>query len=233
MNLVIAEWNANGILNHINETEIFLKENYIDILLISETHLTNKSFLKINGYEVVATNHPDNKAHGGAAVLIKSNIKFEVAEPVAETNLQAAGVKVFTDRHPLYIYSIYFPPRFNVKCDEFEDFFKKLGNKFIVGGDFNAKHPWWGSRIHNPKGKELYKCVLKNHYNVLSTGTPSYWPSDPYKQPDLLDFFIYKGISPLLLDVVHSDDLSSDHSPIIVYYRTTLIGKTPINKLFT
>lgn len=35
-------------------------------------------------------------------------------------------------------------------------FFRKLGCKFIAGGDHNAKHPWWGSRLANPKGRELY-----------------------------------------------------------------------------
>lgn len=233
VNLVIAEWNANGILNHINEIGIFLQTNFIDILLISETHFTDRSFFRLNGYDIVMANHPDNKAHGGAAILIKSNIKYEEAEPIKQHFLQAAGVKIICDNMPVSIYSVYIPPRHTVKCDKFDNFFSRIGNKFIVGGDFNAKHPWWGSRLTNPKGSELYKCICNNHYDILSTGAPTYWPSDPNKLPDLLDFIIFKGIPMSSLDIVANYDLSSDHSPVIVNYSTTPIKRTKNRKLFS
>lgn len=77
LDLIIAEWNANGISNHLNEIKLFLNLYNIDIFLICETHLTSKSFLRINGYDAIIANHPDDKAHGGAAILIKQNIKYE------------------------------------------------------------------------------------------------------------------------------------------------------------
>lgn len=49
--------------------------NDIDILLLSETHLTNTRFVKFIGYNLYFTNHPDGTAHGGTGVIIKSNIK--------------------------------------------------------------------------------------------------------------------------------------------------------------
>lgn len=112
------------------------------------------------------------------------------------------------------------------------DFFSSLGPRFIVGGDFNAKHPWWGSRLTNPKGRELHKCINKKHYQTLSSGSPTYWPSDPNKIPDLLDFIVYNGISRSSLDVIDSNELSSDHTPIIInYYATPQIVSKNI-KLF-
>lgn len=190
INLRIGIWNANGLSNHKNEIEIFLKNNNIDILLISESHFTSQTYFKINRFDTIAANHPDNRAHAGAAILIKSSIKYEVLDPFEEPHLQAAGIRVKSNNYFLNIFSIYFPPRHNVKCQQYDDFFQNLGSKFIVGGDFNAKHPWWGSRLANPKGKELYKCIQKNHYSSLSTGKPTYWPNDPTKIPDLLDFVL-------------------------------------------
>lgn len=210
IDLNIAEWNANGILNHLNEVEIFLKNNFIDILLISESHLTSKSFLRLRGYDAITANQPNDRAHAGAAVLIKSTIKYEVLESVTELYMQAAGVKITCNNNSVAIYSVYFPPRYNILCEQYENFFKNLGHRFLVGGDFNAKHTWWGSRLSNPKGKELFKCISRNQYNSLSTGTPTYWPSDSSKIPDLLDFFIYKGIPETALEIVSSDDLSSN-----------------------
>lgn len=233
LDLIIAEWNANGILNHVNEIETFLKLNYIDILLISETHLTNRSYLRIRDYDVITANQPDNRSHAGSAIIIKSTIKYEVAESITETFLQAAGVQITCDNSKVSIYAVYFPPRYSVDCEQYDSFFQKLGNKFIVGGDFNAKHPWWGSRLANPKGNKLYKCICKNQYNTLSTGSPTYWPSDTAKIPDLLDFIVYKGIPRSSFDIAASYDLSSDHSPIIVNFRTNIDKRTFIPKLIT
>lgn len=233
VDLVIAEWNANGVLNHINEIEIFLKHNFIDILLVSETHVTNKSYFHLHGYDIIMANHPDGKAHGGAAVVVKSNIKYEVAEPTTEPFLQAAGIKIICDNSSVSIYSVYYPPRFSVNCDQFEQFFNGLDNKFIVGGDFNAKHPWWGSRLVNPKGNQLYKCISNKQYKTLSTGSPTYWPSDPNKIPDVLDFIVFKGIPESSLSIVANYDLSSDHSPIIINFGTLLSKRKSNTKLLS
>lgn len=38
--IIIATWNANGILQRRHELEVFLQTEKIDICLLSETHLT-------------------------------------------------------------------------------------------------------------------------------------------------------------------------------------------------
>jgi hypothetical protein len=57
--------------------------------------------------------------------------------------------------------------------------------------------------------------VQDNNYSYISSGTPTYRPTDPAKIPDLLDFFVPKGISPGYTDIVPNFDLSSDYTPII------------------
>jgi exonuclease III len=50
--LRIAQWNANGLQNHKEEIKLFLKQNFIDILLISETHFTTKNYFSIPRYKL-------------------------------------------------------------------------------------------------------------------------------------------------------------------------------------
>lgn len=64
----ILHWNANGLIQNSNELKVFLKINQIDIALISETHLTNKSIARIPNYQIYRTDQPDNRSHGGTAV---------------------------------------------------------------------------------------------------------------------------------------------------------------------
>jgi hypothetical protein len=53
---------------------------------------------------------------------------------------------------PLTISDVYFPPGYTVKQAQFDGFYNTLGQRFIVGGDYNAKHTDWGSRLVTPKG---------------------------------------------------------------------------------
>lgn len=54
---IIALWNANGLANHHHEVQAFLNLNKIDILLIFETHFTDKNYFKMAGYNTYETNH--------------------------------------------------------------------------------------------------------------------------------------------------------------------------------
>ena len=69
----IVVWNANGLCQHSEEVKNFLNTHNVDIMLISETHFTQKSYLRIHNYKIYSTNHPDGRAHGGTAVIIKSS----------------------------------------------------------------------------------------------------------------------------------------------------------------
>jgi exonuclease III len=44
--LQLALWNANGLSQHMEELKTFTSTHNIDIVLISETHITEKSYLK-------------------------------------------------------------------------------------------------------------------------------------------------------------------------------------------
>ena len=91
-------------------------------------------------------------------------------------------------------------------------------------------HILWGSRLTTTKGRELLKVIQEQNYSYLTTGTPTYWPTDGNKTPDLLDFFVTKGISPSYADI-QPYDLTSDHSPVIATISTSIITRKPTPRL--
>jgi hypothetical protein len=104
--------------------------------------------------------------------------------------------------YEITITAVYCPPRHNLKKEHFETFFQTLGPKLIAGGDYNSKHTLWGSRLTtSTKGRELSKVIQETNYSFLPTGTPTYWPTDGNKIPDLLDFFVTNGISSTYTDI--------------------------------
>lgn len=195
-NLRIMEWNANGLLCHQQELQVVLNAEKIDVCLISETHFTNHSYIKLKGYEVYHTLHPDNRARGGSAIIIKESVKhYEEAKYISQ-EIQATSVTLtLANQRVLTLIAVYSPPRYVIKADQYVELLSSCGNRFIMGADFNAKHSHWGSRLITTKGRELYQVAQICGCEFASTGKPTYWPTDPGKVPDLIDFFITRNIS--------------------------------------
>lgn len=211
-------WNANGVSRHKNELAQFLFEKNIDVMLLSETHLTDKHNFHIPGYLFYATNHPDGKAHGGTGILIRGRIKHHLYNRTEMDYLQSTSISMQSSSGPVTLAAVYCPPRFVVSEDQFTEFFNSLGERFIAAGDYNAKHTHWGSRLLTPKGKQLYNALIKprNKLDHVTPGRPTYWPADPNKLPDLIDFAITRKIPRNNITAESLAELSSDHSPVLL-----------------
>lgn len=214
--LRLAVWNANGLQKHKNEVQAFLQDQNIDIMLISETHFTSKSVFNISNFRIYTTNHPDDKPHGGTAILINSSLKHVELPKYSTAHIQATNISIEEWTGERTISAVYCPPRSANKEEQYAHFFKSLGNNFLAAGDYNAKHTFWGSRLVSTKGRQLLNCLRKNKLKTVSTGEPTYWPSDRNKVPDLVDFCVTKNISDLYIRAESCYDLSSDHSPFLV-----------------
>jgi hypothetical protein len=60
-----------------NKVKMFILNNQIDIILISETYFTKKHYFKIPSYLVYHTTHPDDTTYGCTAIIIKNNIRLD------------------------------------------------------------------------------------------------------------------------------------------------------------
>jgi len=223
--LKIMSWNANGLLQHQQELQAVLDTEKVDVCLISETHFTKQSFIKFRGYKVYHTIHPANSAKGGSAVIIKETIHHYEETKYETEGIQATAVCIKARNYSIVLAGIYCPPKHQLKKYEYLEFLGHLGKRFIVGGDFNAKNTHWGSRLTTTKGRELLRAIQEARCEALSTGKPTYWPTDPGKIPDLIDFFIIKNIPANYLQIEESHDLNSDHSPILLILSEKIVQK--------
>jgi exonuclease III len=125
----IALCNANGLAQHKDEMRTFLDHNAMAMLLVSETHLTDRSCFKIAHYNARFINHPDNTAHAGSGILIKNTIShYELPKFGKKKNfLQATTIKVKMKTYELAVAVVYCPPRHNIKEENFLEFFQTLG----------------------------------------------------------------------------------------------------------
>jgi hypothetical protein len=181
-------------------------------MLISETHFTLQSYFKLPFYSVYHTNHPA----GTSAILIKSSIQHSLLHGFCSPSIQALTISVIDPSGPLTISAVYFPPNPTITLDHLESYYYSLDQRFLSGGDYNAKHPAWGSRLITPRGRVLFNTMERLHLRHLSTGEPTYWPSNLHKLPDLVDSCVTKGIPPSSTVAQSCFELSSDHSPVLI-----------------
>lgn len=116
-------WNANGLSNHRNELITTLNEKRIDLALISETHFTTHTKFSIPGYNIITSNHPDNTAHAGAAIIIKSSLLYTPCPNIQEDYVQAAILTIKLNHIPITIAAVYFPPKHKITLLQYEHFF--------------------------------------------------------------------------------------------------------------
>lgn len=218
--LKLLTWNANGITPHKLELQTILSDLNIDIAMLSESHLTPSKSIKILGYKAYQSNHPDNTAHAGSLILVKNNLPHSSLPIISETYIQATSISVPVNKHiNLTLSSTYCPPGPKISSVNFINFFESLGKHFIVAGDLNAKHSSWGCFSTNTRGRTLLNSIANSNIKILPPPHPTYWPSHRNRRPDILDIFITKTPNNCITTVINTNDLSSDHSPVILEFE--------------
>jgi len=119
--LKLTTWNANGLAKHSLQVKAFIFSQDIDILLVSEMHFTNKSYLRIPGYTLYHTMHPDGKAYGGIA-FIRSSIKHYEIDKHQRDFLQATSAMIEIWNGCITISAVYSLPKHVIKSEQYINF---------------------------------------------------------------------------------------------------------------
>jgi len=144
----------------------FLNKNNIDIILLVETHLTNKNNFQIRVCSFYRTDHPDGKAHGGTGILIRERIKHDFHQRFATNYLKATSIKVQSGNGNLTMAAVYCPPRFTISEGQFMDFYNLLGHRFIATEDSNRQTHALGITPCHSQRKAIIQCNHKTEQQI-------------------------------------------------------------------
>lgn len=211
-------WNARGIRNKKDELLNFLESHEIDICLLTETWLNNTIEMKFKDYYCYRCDRQNGRG-GGVAICIKKTIKHEPIPPQNTTLIENVGIKLFVNNEVVNIFSCYFPGgaagRDPSRKHLFATDLRKLTRfgKYILGGDWNCRHSYWGCRRSNTWGNILYDKLRADETQIMFPTDSTYVPADHRRQPSTLDFFL-TSIPQHLTTVRVINDLGSDHLPI-------------------
>lgn len=104
--MAIVQWNIRGYRGNYHYLRKLLEDTNPVCVCLQETKINNVNVNCPNGMKLYQSVN-DGNAHGGACVLIRSEIPHTLLD--LQTNLQAVAVRLFIDK--LYtVCSIYLPP---------------------------------------------------------------------------------------------------------------------------
>jgi hypothetical protein len=196
--LQLALWNANGLHHHTEELKTYLSLRNIEIMLISETHFTDKSHIRIPNYTVYHSNHPNGTAIDGSAIIIKRSIKHHPLNSHTQDFLQATSVSVEDSTSPLTVSAVYLPPKHTVKQVQLAAFYNSLGHWFLAGGNYNTKHTDWDPDLLHLEAMRS----SKRWNNYISITSPLENP--PTGLPTATNFLIYStSVSSKVVPTTH------------------------------
>lgn len=69
----------------------------------------------------------------------------------------------------------YCPPKHNNKEELYWKFLISIGNRLVIGGDYNVKHTEWELKLITTKGRELVNTCKQLNCNMISTRKSIYW----------------------------------------------------------
>lgn len=128
-NLCIITWNANGLLRRQQELELFLYDQKIDVVFISESHFTSKTCMKIRGYVLHSCHHPSDRGRGGVVILLRDYIHHHLSVTMQQEAYQILGVTVSLASHSITLASVYCLPLFQLKSTDFQTIFNQLPSR--------------------------------------------------------------------------------------------------------
>lgn len=203
----IQSWNANGILNKLQEFREYLITNKVDVMFVNELKIAPTVDLSTRGYTTYIHRRP-NSNHGGVAVLIKHGIPHKKLIRVQNT-IENAGILL---QDGTAIIGVYNSPQ-NQFTNNCLDNILNTANKVVLIGDFNAVHETWNCNRRNANGNTLRAYLdTHNQYKLHHTQEHTHFPFNN-TTPTTIDLMITKHITDHT-DLETAPDLSSDHNPI-------------------
>lgn len=208
----ILQWNIRSVIPKKHELIHLLYKFNSPCAAILETWLKPVSRFAIPGYACLRHDRLDG--HDGAALLIRSDIKYtRISLPIFD-DIYAVAVKL----QQFSILCIYLPHPTVQIFNNVKVIFNLMCGPILILGDFNSHHNLWGSPISDAPGRRLYDLSDEFDLCVLNDGRPTRRtrPNESSSHVDVS--FCSSSLASLLSWDVDNLTYGSDHAPIYISF---------------
>lgn len=211
----VLQWNVNGYFKRLENIKLLISRLSPTCICLQETNFTSNYCASIKGYVHFFKNRLQcNRASGGVAIFIKPYTIPEIIN--VNTNLETIIIKI---KYPfaLTICNIYLPNSSALNISDLNNLISQLPSPFIIMGDFNSHHFYWGSAKCDTRGKSIAEW-LDDHSDILllNNGQPTHFNSNTGNTSNIDLTLASQNISSYFEWNALDDLYDSDHFPIFI-----------------
>ena len=165
MDLNILFWNCQGIRPKRKELELYLKENVIDIIALTETFLNKKLNFHISGYDTIGNDRSTGQ-RGGLAFFVKHGLVIykEYRNFSIITSNEALAINLDLSNNQNITLATIYCPNGNPHLSLFQAI-NNLSDNVMFVEDFNSKLESFGCAKRNTSGPMLQN--IQNQLNLI------------------------------------------------------------------
>ena len=210
-----ATWNACSVLPKRLELIDFLRNEAVDLLALTETHLKPEKSFFLPEHTVVRLDRLD-QTKGGVLIAIRRSLAFKTLSLPDTQLIEAVGIQVPSAEGNIDFISVYCPKQARDADGSTQMLQRDLriltrrSARFIIAGDLNARHQEWGNVRANKNGRLLWEDSQVGSYTVAFPFRPTYHTGN---SSSTIDIFL-TNISNRIDVPTTITGLSSDHLPV-------------------
>lgn len=221
MEIKIMLWNCGGWRNKHDEMRKRLREEDVDIGIITETKMGEDDKIRMTGYDIARQERRTGAGKGGGVmILIKKKIKWENIQSKEiggeKDNMEIKGIRIKSEEKCLNVVGIYRKSGTKTVKNEWESMIENVetGQLWLMAGDYNAHSKNWNCLRNNKVGIDLNEAMEDKGLYVVNESTSS-WLGDNRRKASNLDLaFTTEEIYDRIKYKQGKDTWGSDHYPI-------------------
>lgn len=225
-NIRLVQWNARGIranrLQMLNASWFHSTD-----IILQETWLTSTTPFILPGFTVYRQDRPDHTGGGLLTAVSNRYASAKIETPDITPKVELLRVEIWGSAAPLTILNVYVQHG-RLTAEHMAVITDTLQPPFLLGGDWNARHPAWdpSATRPTPTGVVLFDWMITANCALLNTGLPThFWGRGGSSVLDISfcspDIFVNSTWLP------DSDTLGSNHAPIQISLQVPGLAITP------
>jgi len=189
----------------------------IDILYVQDLWTHNHFWIK--GFNLIRKDIVSSNEKG-ICILIKNNILFNILDlsSFSHLSVELQGISMSVDNEPLVIINIYRHSNHLtpfVFYDKLIQFFHANFPNFIIMGDVNVHHTWWGCDLERDRAGKTLSRIIETYDLVITNDRASTILLPPYSRRSVIDLtLIFSRLASKCCTYTDNDRSDSDHFPI-------------------
>lgn len=167
----ILQWNCRSVHDKIGALCALIDMYNVDVVLLSETFLSNEKSFKISGFNIMRNDR--NSRGGGVAIAIKNCWEFTDMNLISNYDqIELIGCKIKVKKnYDIDVVAVYINHNISVNPRHLDIIFGPVQAPFIIGGDFNAHATDWGCVNTSARGERVLDALDQYNASFLNDGS--------------------------------------------------------------